>query len=65
MRRLRIAAPTQLLLVMPEVASTPAQRWFSLPASAQATALSLLARMIADGVVDEEEEEEAVDDGDR
>ena len=50
---------------MPEVASTPAQRWFSLPASAQATALSLLARMIADGVVDEEEEEAAVDDGDR
>jgi hypothetical protein len=51
----------QLALVMPETASTAAQRWSSLPDDAQATALSLLARMIADGVVDEE----AGDDGDR
>ena len=54
MRRLRIAAPTQLTLVMPEV-SGPAQRWWSLPDGAQTKALSLLARMIADGVIDDEE----------
>jgi hypothetical protein len=34
----------------------PAQRWWSLPDRTQATALSLLARMIADGVVDIDEE---------
>jgi hypothetical protein len=50
----------QLALVMPETAATPAQRWSSLPETAQATALSLLARMITDGVVDEE----VGDDGD-
>lgn len=54
MRRLRLAAPTQLALVIPGLASTPAQRWFALPDHAQATALSLLARMIANGVVEEE-----------
>ena len=63
MRRLRIAASTQLALAMPEAASTPAQRWCSLPDGAQATALSLLARMIADGVIDDEGV--ATDDGDR
>ena len=54
MRRLRLAAPTQLALVTPGLASTPAQRWSALPDHAQATALSLLARMIANGVVEEE-----------
>ena len=34
----------------------PAQRWWSLPERAQATTVSLLARMIADGVVDIDEE---------
>lgn len=63
MRRLRIAAPTQLALVMPGAASSPVQRWLSLPDSAQSEALSLLARMIADGVVDDEEG--VTDDGDR
>jgi hypothetical protein len=55
LRRLRIAAPIQLALVMPEAASNPAQRWSSLPETAQATALSLLARMITRGVVDDGE----------
>ena len=54
MRRLRIAAPIQLALAMPETVSSPVQRWWSLPDGARATALSLLARMIADGVIDEE-----------
>ena len=54
MRRLRIAAPSQLPLALPEAASTPVQRWWSLPDAAQAAVLSLLARMIADGVVEGE-----------
>lgn len=54
MRRLRIAAPIQLALVMPELASTPAERWFALPDDAQTAVMSLLARMIANGVVEEE-----------
>lgn len=54
MRRLRIVAPIQLALVMPELALTPAQRWSALPDDARTTALSLLARMIANGVVEEE-----------
>ena len=53
MRRLRIVAPIQLALVMPELASTPAQRWSALPEDARTAALSLLARMIANGVVEE------------
>ena len=54
MRRLRLAAPTQLALVIPGLATTPAQRWSGLPHHAQATALSLLAPMIANGVVEDE-----------
>ena len=54
MRRLRLAAPTQLALVIPGLASTPAQRSSALPDETQARVLSLLARMIANGVVDEE-----------
>ena len=41
-------------MVMPELASTPAQRWSALPDDARTAALSLLARMIANGVVEEE-----------
>jgi hypothetical protein len=54
LRRLRIAAPFQLPLGWPEVTATAAPRWWSLPETAQAAVLSLLARMIAAGVVDEE-----------
>ena len=54
MRRLGIAAPTQLPLALPEAASTPGQRWWSMPDTARAAVLALLARMIAAGVVDEE-----------
>ena len=62
MRRLRLAAPTQLALVIPGLASTPAQRWSALPDETQARALSLLARMIANGVVEEEVVGDAIDD---
>ena len=66
MRRLRLAAPTQLALVIPGLAQSPQQRWSSLPDATQAAVLSLLARMISRGViVDEEgEDEEVVDDTD-
>lgn len=60
MRRLKIAAPIQLPLALPEAAPTPGQRWWSLPETAQHEVLSLLARMIAAGVV----EEEVIDDDD-
>jgi hypothetical protein len=53
LRRLRIAAPVQLPLALPEVVST-ADRWWSLPEPTQANVLALLARLIAKGVVDEE-----------
>ncbi len=39
---------------MPELASTPAERWFALSDDAQTAVMSLLARMIANGVVAEE-----------
>ncbi len=61
MRRLRLAAPIQLALVIPGLVSTPAQRWSTLPDDARATALSLLARMIANGVVAEEVDDAADD----
>lgn len=56
LRKLRIAAPTQLALSLPEVAMNPAETWWVLPERVQAAALSLLARMITDGVVDLDEE---------
>jgi len=39
---------------LPEAASTPGQRWWSLSDAAQAAVLSLLARMIAAGVIEGE-----------
>ena len=39
---------------MPELASTPAERWSALPDYAQMAVMSLMARMIANGVVEEE-----------
>lgn len=54
MRRLRIAAPAQLRLGIPELSSTPVDRWQSLPEEARETVISILARMITAGVVCEE-----------
>jgi hypothetical protein len=54
LRRLRIAAPVQLPLALPEVGSNSTQRWWSLPDDAQSVVLSLLARMITASVVVEE-----------
>jgi hypothetical protein len=53
LRRLNLAAPIQLPLALPEVASSPLQRWGSLPDAARVAALSVLVRMIAAGVVDD------------
>ena len=53
MRRLRIVAPVQLPLALPEVAPTAAERWSCLPEAARVSVLALLARLIARGVVDE------------
>ena len=53
MRRLRIAAPAQLTMGIPGLVITPVERWWLLPEAAQEAVVSILARMIADGVVDE------------
>lgn len=56
MRRLRIAAPAQLTLGIPDLEVSPAERWWTLPAEARAAVICVLARMIASGVVVTEEE---------
>jgi hypothetical protein len=56
LRRLRIAAPAQLTLGIPELFATPIERWWSLPPEAQEAVVCILARMIAGGVVDEAKE---------
>lgn len=55
MRRLRIAAPVQLTLVLGEETVRPALVWPGMPDQAQTEVLALLARLIARGVVAEEE----------
>ncbi len=55
MRRLRIAAPAQLTLGIPELALAPVDRWWALPAEAQEAVVCILARMIAAGVIETEE----------
>lgn len=56
MRRLRIAAPAQLPLALEGADDGPASRWASLPEAARQQALVLLARLIAKGVIDGEDE---------
>jgi hypothetical protein len=58
LRRLRIAAPTQLPLDLDGVAPTAAERWSSLPETAREAALVLLARLIARGVLEKEESDD-------
>lgn len=53
MRVLRIAAPAQLRLGLGN--ENIADRWEELPEPTRVSALGLLARLIARGVVDEEE----------
>lgn len=56
MRRLRIAAPVQLGLALPDAGERPEAIWWTLPEAARAQALAVLARLIAKGVFDEGEE---------
>jgi hypothetical protein len=58
LRRLRIAAPTQLSLDLDGVAPTPSQQWSMLPETARERVLVLLARLIARGVLDKEDSDE-------
>jgi hypothetical protein len=57
LRRLRIAAPTQLALAIPDLAITPTERWWALPDEVQEAVVCILARMIALGVLDDGEED--------
>jgi hypothetical protein len=54
LRKLRLAAPAQLSLGIPGLMTTPLERWWSLPQHAQETVVAILARMITEGVIDEE-----------
>lgn len=57
MRALRIAAPVQLGLDLPGAAlSLPGERWLALPEGRRGEVLVLLARLIARGVVIEEDQ---------
>ncbi len=56
MRRLRIAAPAQLTLVVGEDNVRPAPVWPAMPEGVQAEVLDLLARLIARGVAVDDEE---------
>ena len=56
LRRLRIAAPAQLRLGIPEYALDPVERWWALPEVARESVLQTLARMITAGVVETDEE---------
>ena len=62
MRRLRIAAPAQMTLDIPGIVTPPVQRWWSLPPDAREAVVCVLARMIADGVIEEAAEEVTADD---
>lgn len=53
-RRLRIVPPVQLPLGYPDVAPDPAATWWTVPEATRAEVLSLLARLVTKGVVDEE-----------
>ena len=56
MRRLRILAPAQLTLGIPELVTTPAERWWSMPEETREAVVCLLAKMITSGVVEVDEE---------
>lgn len=55
MRRLRIVAPIQLPLPLPAGPVRGEELWPTLPEAARAQVLALLARLIARGVLEDEE----------
>ena len=56
LRRLRIAAPAQLRLGIPEHGLDPVERWWALSDATMESVLQILARMITAGVVETDEE---------
>jgi hypothetical protein len=56
LRRLRLTAPAQLTLGIPELAITPVERWWSMPEQTRHDVLCILAKMITSGVIDTEVE---------
>lgn len=56
MRRLRIAAPAQLTLGIDDFVVAPIERWWSLPAPSRTAVVHILAKMIATGVIETDEE---------
>ena len=56
MRRLRILAPAQLTLGIPELVTTPVERWWSMPEETREAVVCILAKMITSGVVEVDEE---------
>ncbi len=61
MRRLRLAAPAQLSLVLGASDTLGPPTFFDLPEETQVRALALLGRLIARGMVDEPSEEDGDD----
>lgn len=57
MRALRIAAPVQSSLALLEEVCDTGDRWWSLPEDSRQQVLTLLARLIARGIVDEGEQQ--------
>jgi hypothetical protein len=57
MRRLRIAAPSQLSLTLSSGEVPRGQLWIALPDAAREQVLVLLARLIARGVIADEDQE--------
>jgi hypothetical protein len=64
LRALRVAADT-VQLALPDLAGVgPAQRWWSLPESTRREVLTLLARLIARGVLIDPDDTDERGDGD-
>jgi hypothetical protein len=64
LRALRVAADT-VQLALPDLApARPAERWWSLPESTRSEVLTLLARLIARGVLIDPDGTDERDDGD-
>jgi hypothetical protein len=52
LRRLRILAPAQLTLGIPELVTTPIDRWWSMPEDTREAVVCILTRMITSGVIE-------------
>jgi len=57
LRALRIAAPVQPSLALPDALCDSGDRWWSLPEESRQQVLALLARLIARGILEEGEQQ--------